>query len=60
MVWVATTIPMEPQRMEMMAPTAKAMAVKMPSEVRKVMTMNIKATKMRQMRYSCLRNSTAP
>lgn len=53
-------MPMDPQQIEMMAPTAKAMAVITPSAVRKVITMNITATKMRQIKYSCLRNSTAP
>ena len=60
MVWVAMTMPMDPQRMEMMAPTAKAIAVMTPSAVRKVMTMNITATKIRQIKYSCFKNSTAP
>ena len=58
------TIPMDPQRIDMMAPTAKARAVSTPSEasgaVAKVITMNMAATKMRQIRYYCLRNSTAP
>ena len=50
------TMPTHPQRMEMMAPMAKAKAVRIPSAVRKVMTMNMTTTKMRQMMYSCLRN----
>jgi hypothetical protein len=44
----------------MTAPTAKAMAVMTPSSVKKVMTMNIATTKIKQIKYSCLRNSTAP
>ena len=47
-------------KVEIMAPMAKAKAVMIPWEVRKVMTTNMTTTKIRQMRYSCLRNSTAP
>lgn len=59
-VWVAITIPIDPHKIETIAPMAKAIAVITPSAVRKVMTMNITATKIRQMRYSCFRNSIAP
>jgi len=54
------TIPIDPLQMEMMAPIAKAMAVMTFSSVRKVMTMNMRATKIKQIRYSCFKNSTAP
>ncbi len=60
MVWVAMTIPTAPQMMEMMAPIAKATAVMTPSAVRKVITINMTAMKMRHIKYSCLKNSTAP
>jgi hypothetical protein len=54
------TIPIDPEQMEMMAPIAKAMAVMTPSSVRKVMTMNMRATNIKQIRYSCFKNYTAP
>jgi hypothetical protein len=60
LVWVAMTMPRAPQTMEMTAPTAKAKAVMKPCSVRKAITKNMTTTKMRQMAYSCFRNSTAP
>lgn len=53
-------MPTAPHKIEIMAPTAKADAVMNFSSVRKAITKNMMATKMRQIRYSCLRNSTAP
>jgi len=53
-------MPIQPQTMEMIAPTAKEIAVMIPSAVRKVTTRNITTTKIKQMRYSCFKNSTAP
>lgn len=53
-------MPTAPQTMEMRAPMAKAKAVIQACSVRSAMTKNMTTTKMRQMRYSCLRNSTAP
>lgn len=53
-------MPIQPQHIDTRAPIKKATAVKMPCSVRNVMMMNIKAAKMRQIRYSCLRNSLAP
>jgi hypothetical protein len=50
------TIPTAPQTIEIIAPMAKAIAVMTPYSVRKVMTINMTATKMRQMRYSCFKN----
>jgi hypothetical protein len=54
------TMPMDPQQIEMIAPIAKAMAVMTFSSVRNVITMNMSATKIKQIRYSCFKNSTAP
>lgn len=60
LVSVAMTIPTAPQTIEIMAPIANAIAVITPSAVRKVITMNITATKIMHIRYSCFKNSTAP
>ena len=60
MVLVATTIPMMPQMTETTAPMRNAKAVHNPCSVRKVITMNMIAIKMKQMVYSALRNSLAP
>jgi hypothetical protein len=54
------TIPTIPQVMETMAPMRKATAVHQLNSVKKPMMRKKMAMKMRQMRYSCLRNSTAP
>ena len=54
---VAMTIPILPQIIDIRAPTKKAMAVDSPSSVRKVMMMNIMATKTKQIQYSCFKNS---
>ena len=51
------TIPILPQIIDIRAPTKKAMAVDSPSSVRKVMMMNIMATKTKQIQYSCFKNS---
>jgi hypothetical protein len=54
------TIPMIPQMTDTTAPMRKATAVQSPCSVRSAMMMNMTPMKMKQMRYSALRNSLAP
>lgn len=53
-------MPTAPQMIEIKAPTKKAMPVFKPYSVNRVMTKNMIAAKIRQIRYSTFRNSFAP
>ena len=51
---------MAPQIIEMIAPIKNATAVYAPYYVRNRITKNITATNIKQIRYSCFKNSMAP
>ena len=51
---------MQPHSIDTKAPIRKAKAVYKPYAVRKMITMNITATIIKQIKYSCFRNSIDP
>lgn len=60
LAFVATTIPILPQIIDIKAPTKNAIAVDNPYSVKKVIIMNMIATNTKHIQYYCFKNSYAP